>query len=308
MFKQFKIFHLTDDNWIKDLEIFENQLSQSAFKTCSSLQTLSMGWVTPMAETDDENAPLIYQLGAFYFIRLRVQQRILPNAAINEVLQESIQDFKAKQRREPSRREKATLKDEVRARLLPNAFLKSEYLWGVIQPREKLLLISTVSDSKIEKFFDILRQTIGHLPISAIAFKESTSKWLTNLLLNKSSGPFHIADNALLQEIQGDGEVSMRKLALTEQNIHMHLDEGMHVRALAMTWQDTLNFRLDQHNTITQMNYTEINEEGDSQIDDPAEGSANAKQEAELFLFASTFQQLFSDLSLALGGITAPQT
>ena len=118
MFRNLRLYRVQGD-WPDSEDELASLLDGAPFKPCGSLTERSSGWESPTGA----DGALARRLNGADLMRLRSQTRLLPATAVNEALEERIDEFKARAQRDPSRKEKRDLKDETRMELLPQALL-----------------------------------------------------------------------------------------------------------------------------------------------------------------------------------------
>ena len=134
MFRNIRYYRL-DSPWPEGEAELSECLSNAAFEPCGPLTERSSGW---MPIDPDSGDMLARRVNGADLLRLRSQSRVLPAAAVNEDLENRIEDFRRRMQEAPSPREKRRLKAEARDELLPKALLKSDKIWGFVDLKEKL--------------------------------------------------------------------------------------------------------------------------------------------------------------------------
>ena len=122
----------------------------------------SFGFEPPVAEVD----ALSRRLSGADLVQLRLQSRVLPAAAVTEAVEERIQEFVARTTREPSRKEKRDLKDEVISQLMPRTLLKSDRIRGFYVRDAKILALTVASATTCELFIEALRDALETLQVN----------------------------------------------------------------------------------------------------------------------------------------------
>lgn len=125
------------------------------------------------------------------------EEKILPPAVINELLAERVAEIEESQMRKIRRKEKDEMRDNLIAELLPRAFSRSARTYAYIDAKEGWLIVDSASRKRAEELVELLRKTIGTLPVvppaaanvpapsspigSGAATAETVSTWKTNV-------------------------------------------------------------------------------------------------------------------------------
>jgi recombination associated protein RdgC len=177
-FKNLRIYRLTDLLPCPVDELGERLLATS-FVPCGGLDTQRSGWVSPMGPTATH---LVHSAANFHLVCARTQQRLLPAAAIREVLDEKILEIEAAEGRELRKRERANLKDEVIQTLLPRALTRSHLTYAFLAESRGLLLIDSSSPARAEDLLNLLRDSLGRLPVKPLVPRHSPVDLMTRWL------------------------------------------------------------------------------------------------------------------------------
>jgi len=106
MFRNLRLYRLQSP-WPESEEALSDRLAETAFKPCSPFSEQAAGWEPPTGQDSD---PFCRRVGGCDLLSLRRQTRLLPAAAINEVLPGRVADFQARVGRDPSRKERRQLR------------------------------------------------------------------------------------------------------------------------------------------------------------------------------------------------------
>jgi recombination associated protein RdgC len=296
MFRNLRLYQLHGD-WPQSEEELSNQLLNVPFKPCGSFTERSAGWEAPVAEVPDS---LARRVAGADLIRLRSQMRLLPPAAINEALEDRVEEFKSRTQRDPSRKEKRDLKDEVYAELMPKALLKSDRIWGMFINSQKLLVVDTASETQAERFLDQLRSAFGSLPITPVSFKNPISKLLTAVFLGAGPPAFRAGRECkMLDPGAGNASVSWMDIDLSDVSVQKHVRDGLKLDRLALEFDEIANLVLDTEGVIRKLKLLGMDqvEDGDPLDEDPI-----GRLDAEFVLISGTLTRLLGALEKQLGG------
>lgn len=302
MFRNLTLFRL-HGAWPESEQELSNRLLNVAFTPCGSLTERSSGWEAPGGETQ---SMLARRVGGADLFRLRSQTRLLPTAAINEALEERVREFRSRAQRDPGRKEKRELKDEIRAQLMPRALLKSDRTWGFFLASEKLIGIDTASESQVERFLETLRTALGSLQVTKLSFKEPIGRFLTQIFLGRGTSRFVTGRECrMLDPAVAGASVNWLDVELTDPSVRKHVREGLRVDRLAIQFDELLSCVIDQEGIIRKLKLLGLNnanEAADEASDDIDDVAPLARQDAEFVLLTGTLRQLLGALKKELGG------
>ena len=241
------------------------------------------GWVPPLGKDSDMYT---HSCGNYTMICARKQEKILPPAAINEMVEEKITDFEAAQARPVYRKEKRTIKEDVIHSLLPRALTRSFLIHAYFDTKQNLLVIDSSSSSKAEEFMEHLRASLGSLPVIPLKCHADAANIMTNWLQNKTPAGFELDNDCELQNPrESKNTVRCKNQELESSEILSHLKAGKRVIQLAICWREAIRFVLADDFSIKRLRFEEI-------VQEQAQGDADDK--------ATQFDQDFAVMSLQL--------
>ncbi|MFE8072041.1 recombination-associated protein RdgC [Marinobacteraceae bacterium S3BR75-40.1] len=297
-FRNARIFRFTKPVEF-DAEELESKLEEGAFSPCGPQDSFRLGWASPLGG----RAPgLVHVANNNFLVCLRKEEKILPSAVIKEALAEQVEKIETEQSRKVGRKEKNELKDQLTLELLPKAFTRSRHTFAYLAPQEGYMVVDTASAKQAEELASTLRNTLGSLPIRPPAVQQSPNFVMTAWLKGDLQLP---AGMALGQECElkdtGEegGVVRCRGLDLQGEEILAHLESGMQVTRVALDWQESLSFLLDEELTLRRLKFGETLKD---QIDDIDSDDALAKFDGAFSLMTLEIARLFPVLLEALGG------
>lgn len=293
MFRNVRFYNL-DDNWPDSEEALSQSLESAAFTPCGPLTERSSGWMPVDADTSDL---LARRLNGADLVRLRSQSRILPQAAINEALEERVEEYRKRMQEAPSPREKRRLKAETRDELLPKAMLKSDKIWGYVDLQEKVIGIDAALESVADRFLRRLRAPFGELNIRPLKFNQPVSDLLTNIFLGSAPKQFALGRECRMQDAADSKSiVRWTDFDLSDKTIRDYVANGMRLTHLAIEYDNVLGCVLDENGVITKMRFLGMDD------DNHEENDPLARMDAEFVLITGTLRMLLGDLRKLLGG------
>lgn len=281
-FKNLRIYRFTKDIDLSP-DALEVTLHQQDFTPCTNMDFSRYGWVPPLGK---DSELYTHSCGSYTMICARKQEKILPPAAINEMVEEKVIDFETEQARSIYRKEKRTIKEDVIHTLLPRALTRSYLVYAYFDVKNKLLIIDSASSNKAEEFMEHLRATLGSLPVIPLQCHSDAANIMTHWLQEKTPDAFELDNECELQNPRESKNIVRCKNQELESNeILSHLKAGKRVIQLALVWRNAIRFVLSEDFSIKRVRFEEI-------IQEQAEGDANDK--------ATQFDQDFAVMSLQL--------
>ena len=281
--------------WPDSEAALSDALEAAVFTPCGPMTERSNGWEPILPDTSDS---LARRVNGVDMLRLRSQSRILPAAAINEELEARIEAFRQRTDEAPSTREKRRLKAEARDELMPKAMLKSDRIWGYVDPKDQVIAIDTAQEANAERFLRRLTAAIDGLSIQPLQFREPVETLLGKVMFGDSPRQFNAGRECRMQDLS-DSRAIVRwtNFDLTDPSIRNHVAEGMRLTHMAIEYDNVMSAVLSEDGILSKLKF--LGEDDDSELDnDPA-----ARLDAEIVLLSGTIRHLLADLRKLLGGV-----
>jgi len=269
--------------WFKNLALYrftepftlaadklEEKLSDKRFRPCGSHDEFSFGWTSPIGNASEQ---LIHASNGFMMLCLKKEEKVIPAAVINEMLQEKVAEKEEQEARKLSKKERTTIKDELIFELLPRAFSFSKKTYAYIDPKGGWMVVDAASAKKAEDLLSHLRKCLGSLPVVPVNTVDKPTVIMTQWLTDNNSivKDLLVEDECELRSTEDEGSIIRCKrhnLALPE--ITNHLDNGKQVIKLALNWTDRLSFILDENLAIKRLKFLDLIQDqvSDAETDD----------------------------------------
>ncbi|MEE2892842.1 MAG: recombination-associated protein RdgC [Pseudomonadota bacterium] len=297
-FKNLRIWQL-DAPWDISAEALSAALSANAFRPCAPGQLETIGWEAPVEAIEDQ---LVREVSGRQLLRARVQERVLPGAAVNEVLAERMQEIEAREGTSVRGARRRELADEVRASLVPRALLKSARQWLVVDRDAGLVMVDSAIANRGEALLSLLRGSLGSLALRPLAFAHPIDGVLTGWLRHRTLPTgLALGEWCDLEHPQDTrNKVRFRGQPLDEDEVMATLDRGLRVTALEVLWDtdagEPLRCVLCEDGAIRRLHLPD---------DDPdalGDESPEARIDADLALLGLTLTRFFETLFPAFGG------
>ena len=258
-FKNLLLFRFTKPFEYSAEELAE-KLADYSFEPCGSQDLQAYGWVPPLGRAGTD---LVHAAGGYIMLCARRQEKLLPAAVVNEVVEDQVAAIEAEQGRPVRRKERTSLKEEAMFSMLPKAFNRSTLQYAYIAVQEGLLVVNAASSTRAEEMMDCLRSTLGSLPVVPLGVKGDPIVRMTSWL--KDGGlpaGFSFGHECELRDaLDESGVIRARHQDLSSEDINRHVQGGMVVTKLGLQWQDRLDCVIDEKLGIKKLVFSDIVQE-----------------------------------------------
>ena len=235
-FKNLRAYRLTYDTGL-EAERLEELLLEHPFVPCGKSDTARMGWVPPLPD----GQMLTHTVGRCTMLCLRRQEKVMPAASVRERLDERVAEWSAREGRQPGRREKTALKDEVVFDLLPRALTRSELTYAYFDFERQWLLVDTASAPRAERLIDTLRAAVEVLPVVPLDSAREVAEVMTGWLTARPPAWLVPENDIELQNMrEARNVVRCRYQDIDSREVLSHIDAGKRVTALGLVWRDAV--------------------------------------------------------------------
>lgn len=293
MFRSVRFYRFKSP-WLETEQALSDALSPAAFTPCAPLTEKSSGWEPPTGEPD---GLLCRRVDGADLLRLRTQSRVLPAAAVNEALEQRVEEYRSRTGEAPGRREKRRLKAKTRDELVTKALLKSDRTQGFCLASEGLIGVDTTSNDRAEKFLDYLRTPLGRFDAEPLEFKRPIGDLLTRIFLGDIPPNFALGRECrMLDPADGKATVRFTDMELADARVRKHVRDGMRLTQLAIEHGSTISCVLDEQGQIRKLKFLDVDDDDAAAADD-----ALAELDARFVLTTRVLRELLSDLHELLG-------
>ncbi len=264
-FKNLAVYRFTEP-FTLSVEELEQKLEAKRFRPCGGHDESSFGWTSPLGKASEQ---LVHASNGFLMLCAKKEEKVIPAAVINEMLQEKIDEIEDREARKLPRKERSRIKDELIFELLPRAFAFSRKTFAYIDPKGGWIVVDAASAKKAEDLLSQLRQCLGSLPIAPLNTVDQPVSIMTDWLTNQTAPTdIIIADECELKS-QADEAAIIRckRHDLTLPEIKNHLDNDKKVIKLALNWADRLSFVLDENLAVKRLKFLDLIQDQVADID-----------------------------------------
>ena len=295
-FKNLRLYVFTEPFDIAPEEL-EQKLVDNLFQPCSSFDKSSLGWVSPLGR---EGEMLTHTIVNYTMLCAQEQERLLPVSVVRDVTEERVAELEERQARKVYRKERRQSQEDVYASLLPQAFVRNQTGYAYLAPKENLLVIDTPSAPKAEALLNLLRDSLGSLPVAKPEVKRSPADVMTRWLNeHKASHKFTIEhDCELYNPLDGSNVIRCKGQDLLTEELRAMLAADKRVKSLGVMWNNTVSCIIHDDLTVKRLKFENISEESfGEQVEDAAQ-----KFDQEFALMSLELAGFFKDFFAAFGG------
>jgi recombination associated protein RdgC len=298
-FKNLRIYRLTDSVKYSPEQLNE-ALAKFEFEPCGKLEALKYGWTPPLGR---DGSDYVHAANGYMMVCAKRQEKVLPSSIVKEVLDEKVAEISDQESRFVGRAEKQSLKEEIIFSLMPKAFVKSSYDYAYIDPKNQLIVVDTTSANRAEELLSALREALGTLkavPLTPIkAPRDVLTDWLTGGDIPEG---IEVGEECELTSLDEGRSVKFKHQDLWIKEVGRHIDSGLQVAKLAISWNETIECLIDDQFSFKRIKYgSEITDKaGDHSSDGAAE-----KFDIEFSIMTLELSAFITAMSEAFGGIDA---
>jgi recombination associated protein RdgC len=291
LFKNVRLYKLDDPSAI-DPQALEGQLATRRFRPCGPLESTTLGWAPPLGEQAEA---LVHAANGCLLVCARRQERLLPSSVVAETLDERVAEIEDREARSVGRKERRQLRDQVLTEMLPQAFKRSRRVQAYLDMEVGWALVDAASDKAAEELLELLRETIGSLPVHPARPGQAPEALMT-AWVTQGSAPdgLTLADECELRDARDERSVvRCRGQDLTGEEISTHLRAGKQVVKLALDWQERLAFVLQDDLSLKRLRFA------DALIEDAVEPDVEdetVRRDAELVIMTHELRGLLQRL------------
>jgi recombination associated protein RdgC len=291
MFKNAIIFRIVNTPAVGFFS--EDALQAHAFVPCGASQEKSMGWTSPRNQMF---GPLMEQVAGQSILSLMIESKQVPADVIKRKVDEQCAHIEATTGRKPGKKEKREISEDAKLALLPHAFSKISTTQVWIDPKNKLLVIDSASQARIDDVVTALVRSIDGLAIQLINTQTSPAAAMSHWLSSQEAPLFFSVDRECELKAADESKAVVRytRHALDTDEIRQHIAMGKVPTRVAMTWADRISFVLTESMAIKKIELLDIL---DDQYDEES-GSFDAN----IAIFTGEMAAFIPDLLTGLGG------
>lgn len=277
-----------------DFESIEKQLKECEFTPCESADVSHFGWFAPLATSEN----LAYQANGRILLVAKREEKILPVEVVNRELNKRITALEEKEQRKLKKAERLSLKDDVIATLLPQAFSRIKTTALYIDTLKQLIFVDAASSKTAEDALALLRKSLGSLPVVPLAFNRAPCEVMTKWVTDTAPDWLILREEVEIREKEDLGVIHCKQKDVEDEEI-IELAKNGSISKLALEWEDNLKFVLVEDGTLKRLKFSDYITE---QNDDILKEDYAQRFNADFILMTATLSELVKNLINEFGG------
>jgi recombination associated protein RdgC len=190
------------------------------------------------------------------------------------------------------------MKSEARDELMPKALLKSDRIFGFVDPKEKFIAIDAAQSSIAERFLRRLGAAVTLANLRPLQFQKPLGDLLGKIFLEDGPQQFFAGRECRMQDRADYGaKVRWNNFDLTEPSIRTHVSDGMRLTHLEIVYDNILTCVMDEDGIISKLRFVGMEEDSSDALD------PISRQDAEFVVLSGSLRKLIADLGKSLGGL-----
>lgn len=291
-FKNAIIYQLTKKI---DFENIEKQLKECEFTPCGSADVSHFGWSAPLVTSEN----LSHQADGKILLIAKREEKILPTEVVNRELNKRITALEEKEQRKLKKVERLSLKDDVIATLLPQAFSRIKTTALYIDTMKQLIFVDAASSKTAEDALALLRKSLGSLPVVPLAFNCAPCEVMTRWVTDTAPDWLILRKEVEIREKEDLGVIHCKQKDVEDEEIIELVQNGL-ISKLALEWENNLKFVLIEDGTLKRLKFDDNITE---QNDDIVKEDVTARFDVDFVLMASVLGKTVDSLIKEFGGI-----
>ena len=291
-FRNLTLFRFPTSLNLADLDA---QLAECELKPVGALELSSRGFVTPLGQHGDQ---FCQRQGDALWLAIGGEDKLLPGAVVNDLLQKKLAAIEEKEGRKPGGRTRKRLKDELITELLPRAFVRAVRTDALIDTQTGVIAVDTSSRKSAESVVSEVRRALGSFPALPLNAEVAPRAILTGWIAGDPlPAGLRLGDECELRDPTDTGAVvKIQRMDLSGNEIAKHLEAGKQATRLALTLDDHVSFVLGEDLVVRKF---KLLDGAVDQLEASDSDDIVAELGARFALMAGEFKRLFNVLEAA---------
>ena len=278
------------------LDELDTGLDECQLKPVGPLELSSRGFISPFGRDAEV---LAHVQGDATWLSVGGEDKILPSAVVNDLLQKKLAEIEEKEGRKPGGRTRKRIKDELVTDLLPRAFVKPTRTDAILDVGHGIVIVDTSSRKTAENVVSEIRRALGSfpaLPLNAeVAPRQVLTGWVDGDPLPEG---LSLGDECELRDPTDQGAVvKVSNMELQSDEIAKHLESGKQVTRLALALDDHVSFVIGEDLVIRKF---KLLDGAVDQLENTERDDLRAELDARFILMSGEVRRLFAVLEGAL--------
>lgn len=250
LFKNLTAYALTEGNWLRLTNKFRSDLAKFQYVQLGAHDLSTMGWVAPCLHEPDF---LTHHVERFVLLKLAIEKRTIPSSVLKKEIEKEAKKVEKDQGFYPGRKAMKEIKERVIDLLTPRAFPITKYVSVIIDLDRDYLMIDTASSKVADEVIKALFKADDRFPVQLFKYQQSVTEQMANWIVDGAPWKFTFDDQVTLQADSAGKKVIYVNMQTAEETLSDHLENGMIVSAMSMTFDDKLSFVLDEGVVISKI-------------------------------------------------------
>lgn len=279
-----------------DFSQLDELLPEAALKPVGPLELSSRGFISPFGRAEEA---LSHCINDAIWLSVGGEDKILPGAVVNDLLQKKLLEIEEKEGRKPGGKTRKRLKDDLLHELLPRAFVKPSRTDALIDLEHGFIAVDASSRKTGENVVSEVRRALGSfpaLPLNAeVAPRSVLTGWIAGEPLPEG---LSLGEECELKDaMEGGAVVKCQNQELQSDEIAKHLEAGKQVTKLALVLDDHVSFVLGEDLIVRKLKFLDG---AVDQLENTEHDDLRAELDARFALMAGELKRLFLVLEHAL--------
>ena len=279
-----------------DLSDLESRLADHALKPVGPMDLSSSGFIPPFGR--DAQA-MSHAIGDATWVSVGREDRLLPAAVVNDLLQKKLAEMEEREGRRPGGRARKRVKEDLVQELLPRAFVRPGRTDAIVDVGHGLCAVDTSSRKQAEHVVSQLREALGSFPALPLNAEVAPRSVLTGWIAGEPlPDGLSLGDECELKDAADRGAVvKAQRQELQSEEIARHLEAGKQVTRLALTLDDHVSFVLGEDLVVRKF---KLLEGAVDSLESTERDDLHAELDARFALMSGELKRLFAVLEPAL--------
>lgn len=290
-FKNAVVFRFPQST-VAAIDQFEDRIAENPLKPLGGLDLQTTGFVPPHGRGA---TALVVRQGANIWLTQSTQSRILPAAAVNEVLAAKLEEIEEKEGRKLGGKARKQIKDDILTEMIPRAFVVSSHTNIWINTELCIAVVDASSKKRAEAAISLIRHAMGSFPATPINPEVSVRSILTSWVMGDPlPAGVSLGDESVLKDpVDGGATATLSKQDLAADEIKKHLESGKQVARVGVTINDHVSMAVGEDLIIRKIKLLEGAME---QIENTERDSLAAELDARFALFTGEMKAVLSTI------------
>lgn len=265
-FKNLKVYELASGLEVTAEELRE-MLGSRLARDCGPLEQMTIGWVPPIGKGD-----LLIEANQCRLMCARISERKVPADVLSREVAARVSEIEDEEQRKLRRKEIKEIKENALDELMPKAFQHDKRVYLYVDMATGKIIVDAATWDRAEAVVELLRDSIGSLPVRQQGFAQSIPAVLTSWLSGSHPGAgFEVLEECELRDkVEDGGIVRCSRQNLASDEIRQHLEAGKHVTRLALDLNGRMQFVVEADGAVSKLKFLDVVIESASEEEDEA--------------------------------------